>query len=84
VLAAALAGPRLTKTRHRLQAPPGVVASVDEFHGDLAGLILAEAEFQNDEAMEAFPTPAFAVREVTAEREYTGAWLAHHGRPVVG
>jgi CYTH domain-containing protein len=81
VLAAALKGPRLTKTRHRLHASPVVLLSVDEFQGDLAGLILAEAEFQSDEALAAFSTPPFAVREVTDDPEYTGAWLARHGRP---
>ena len=81
VLAVALVGPRLVKTRHRLHAPPGVTLSVDEFQGDLAGLILAEAEFQSEEALMAFATPAFAVREVTDDIEYTGGRLAHHGRP---
>ena len=81
VLAAALKGQRLTKTRYRLHAPPGILLSVDQFQGELAGLILAEAEFQNDEALAAFAIPPFAIREVTAEPEYTGAWLARHGLP---
>jgi CYTH domain-containing protein len=46
-----------------------------------SGLILAEAEFQNDEALTAFAIPPFAVREVTDDPEYTGGWLAIHGRP---
>ena len=81
VLAVTLEGERLSKTRHRLHAPPGVVLSVDEFQGKLAGLILAEAEFQSDEALTAFSTPAFAVREVTDDPEYTGGRLAQYGRP---
>jgi CYTH domain-containing protein len=82
VLAAALQGRRLTKKRHRLHVPPGGVAlSVDEFQGELDGLILAEAEFQSDEALAACPTPPFSVREVTDNPEYTGGWLAYNGRP---
>ena len=81
VLAASLEGQRITKIRHRLHAPPGVVVSVDEFQGELAGLILAEAEFQSDAALVAYPMPEFALREVTDELEYTGGWLAQHGLP---
>ena len=81
VLAAALPGTRLTKTRYRLYAPPGVLLSVDEFHGDFAGLILAEAEFKTAEELAAFPTPEFATREVTSEPQYTGGSLIAHGLP---
>ncbi|MFZ5889884.1 MAG: hypothetical protein ACOY0T_02360 [Myxococcota bacterium] len=81
VLAAALVGDRVKKTRYRLKAPAGVLMSVDAFEGELAGLILAEAEFKSAEELMAFPTPEFAMREVTQEREYTGAWLAKYGLP---
>jgi CYTH domain-containing protein len=81
ILAGALTGVRLSKIRHRLHAPPGVLISVDEFRGALSGLILLEAEFQTAEELAAFPTPEFAAREVTHEQHYTGAWLATHGRP---
>ncbi len=72
VLAAVLSGPRITKIRHRLHAPPGVMMSVDEFQGDLSGLVLGEAEFDSDEDLERFPMPSFAIREVTDEVAYTG------------
>jgi CYTH domain-containing protein len=81
ILAAALTGPRLSKIRHRLHAPPGILMSVDEFQGDLAGLILAEAEFQTAAELAAFPSPDFALREVTRDVQYTGAWLVQHGLP---
>jgi CYTH domain-containing protein len=55
--------------------------SVDEFQGDLAGLILLEAEFQTSDELAAFPTPDFAAREVTHELQYTGGWLVKHGMP---
>jgi CYTH domain-containing protein len=81
VLSAALMGVRLTKIRHRLHAPPGVLMSVDEFQGDLAGLILAEAEFESSDELAAFPMPSFATREVTNDFQYTGGSLAVHGIP---
>jgi CYTH domain-containing protein len=81
ILAAALVGARLTKIRHRLHAPPGVTMSVDEFQGNLAGLVLAEAEFQTSEELAAFPMPKFATREVTNELEYTGGSLVKNGIP---
>jgi CYTH domain-containing protein len=81
LLAAALPGLRLTKVRHRLHASEGWLLSIDEFDGERAGLILAEAECDSAEELAAYPTPEFAVREVTGEPEYTGSWLAQQGLP---
>ena len=80
-LLAGLPGVRLTKTRHHLRAPAGVTMSIDRFHGLLEGLILAEAEFDDPEALKAFPMPDFALREVTDDPCYGGAHLARHGLP---
>jgi CYTH domain-containing protein len=81
VLAASLAGVRIKKLRHRLKAPAGVAMCVDVFQGNLAGLLLAEAEFDTAEALAAFPTPEFAEREVTDDPRFTGGHLASHGLP---
>lgn len=81
ILALALQGPRLTKIRHRLRSSPGATLSVDEFQGDLTGLVLAEVELGNAADLAAFPTPEFAVREVTSEPQYTGGALVCHGLP---
>jgi len=56
---------------------------VDEFEGELAGLLLVEAEFPSDERMSAFEPPPFAGREITGDSRYTGAALAYHGLPAV-
>ena len=82
ILAAALPGLRLSKLRHRLQSPPGVVLSVDQFEGELGGLIMVEAEFSSAELMAAFPAPDFALREVTDDARYTGGHLVRHGLPI--
>ncbi|HEY9283513.1 MAG TPA: hypothetical protein VIP46_08670 [Pyrinomonadaceae bacterium] len=49
--------------------------SVDVFLGPLHGLILAETEFDTDEAMRDFPAPPFAAREVTDDEMFTGGRL---------
>jgi CYTH domain-containing protein len=82
LLARSLPGVRLRKLRHRLPCglPAGTIA-IDEFQGDLQGLILAEAEFETAEEMVAFAMPDFATREVTADLCFTGAYLARNGLP---
>jgi CYTH domain-containing protein len=80
-LLAGLPGQRIRKVRHRLVAEDGVVLSIDRFEGPLAGLLLAEAEFETPKALAAFPSPDFAVREVTDDARYTGGQLVFHGLP---
>jgi len=81
VLAACLTGVWLQKLRHRLKGFPAVLLSVDEFRGDLAGLIMVEADFDSAQAMEAFPMPDFAFREVTADARFSGGYLVRDGLP---
>ena len=81
ILSASLPGLCLRKLRHTLQSPPGVVLSVDQFHDELDGLIMVEAEFSSADLMAAFPAPVFASREVTDDTRYTGGHLVRHGLP---
>jgi CYTH domain-containing protein len=76
-----LPGKVLRKTRHRLGKVAGFDMSIDLFEGDLAGLILAEVEFPTAEALEAYPTPGFALREVTHDPRYNGGALVADGLP---
>ena len=55
--------------------------SVDEFQGNLAGLLLVEAEFESADELAAFPTPSFANRDVTSDVRYTGGALVKDGLP---
>jgi CYTH domain-containing protein len=57
---------------------------VDEFQGDLEGLIMAEAEFKTHDSLAAFPNPKFAVREVTHDPRFSGGNLARYGLPKDG
>ena len=81
VLATSLPGPRITKIRHRLQSPPGALMSVDEFRGELEGLIMVETECTTPDLLAAFPIPDFASREVTDDPRFTGGYLASQGLP---
>ena len=81
---AALPGVRIRKLRHRLHSPPGVAMLVDEFQGELDGLIMAEAEFKARDLLLAFTAPDFAAREVTDDPRFNGGNLAKYGLPKDG
>jgi len=49
--------------------------SVDMFLGDLFGLVLAEVGFETDEDLDSFPTPPFALADVTNDPLFTGGRL---------
>ncbi len=49
--------------------------SVDMFLGDLFGLVMAEVSFETDEELDSFPTPPFAVADVTNIELFTGGRL---------
>jgi adenylate cyclase len=76
-------GRRVEKTR-RLMRIDGVEAEVDEYGGDLAGLVVAEIEFPDEQAAQAFTPPAWFGRELTGEPEYANQSLACHGLPQAG
>ena len=80
-LLSSLPGQVLRKTRHHLGKVGGAEMSVDRFEGALDGLILAEAEFEDDEAMRLFSAPDFVLREVTDDLRYTGGELVTKGLP---
>lgn len=62
----------IDKTRH-LVPVGGHVYEVDEFHGDNAGLVVAEIELAGE--AETFEKPAWLGREVTGEVAYYNAML---------
>lgn len=49
--------------------------SVDMFLGDLFGLVLAEVSFETDEELDNYPTPSFALVDVTNQPLFTGGKL---------
>jgi len=80
-LLSSLPGRMLQKTRHALGRIDGADVFVDVFEGPLTGLVMAEAEFESTEAMERYPMPEFAFREVTDDVRYTGGRLVVDGLP---
>lgn len=72
---AVLPGARLAKRRHRAESGD-LEWGVDLFDGELAGLVLAEREFDSEEDLRAAAPPAFAACEVTREAAFTGGELA--------
>jgi CYTH domain-containing protein/CHAD domain-containing protein len=68
-------GRRIHKTRHRIPAD-GYHVDLDVFHAEHDGLVLAEVEFDTDDAMAAFCPPAWFGLEVTDDDTYTNASLS--------
>ena len=58
-----------------------LVAEVDLFEGELAGLCIVEVEFDSVEASGAFAPPPWFGREVTGVAGWSNAELARRGRP---
>ena len=70
-----LPGARIAKRRHRATSG-GLEWGVDVFEGALAGLVLAEREFDSEPELQAAAAPAFAAREVTDDVAFAGGALA--------
>ncbi|MGH2840392.1 MAG: CYTH domain-containing protein [Solirubrobacteraceae bacterium] len=73
-------GRRVEKTRRRMQAD-GVEVEVDEFSGPLDGLVVAEVEFDDEDAAMDFRAPEWFGREVTGDEAYSNRNLSQHGLP---
>ena len=69
-------GSLIDKTRFLVPAGEGRFFEVDEFHGDNAGLVVAEIELSSED--EDYPRPRWLGKEVTGERKYRNAQLSVH------
>lgn len=67
--------PLIEKTRH-LVREGGFEWEVDEFHGDNAGLVVAELELERED--QKFPRPDWVGTEVTELRRYYNVCLVDH------
>ena len=68
-------GPLIDKTRHFV-LHGGMTWEVDEFHGDNAGLVVAELELARED--QEFPLPPWIGPEVTALERYYNVSLVTH------
>jgi CYTH domain-containing protein len=66
----------IRKNRYRLESQ-GHQFSVDMFLGELFGLVLAEVSFENDEELDNFLMPRFAIADVTNNELFTGGRLCY-------
>lgn len=71
---------RIEKTR-RTVTVGGHEVEVDEYGGELAGLLVAEVEFPDEATASRFQPPRWFGREVTGEPGYGNRDLACRGRP---
>jgi CYTH domain-containing protein len=74
-------GARVSKTRHRLPGPDGLTIELDVYTGELAGLVVAEVEFESPAASDRFQAPPWFGPEVTDDRRYANRALAVDGIP---
>ncbi len=77
-------GRRLAKTRRAVALEDGLTAEVDFFGGPLEGLIVAEVEFDSEDAGRGFDPPDWLGEELTGDRRYAGQSLAVDGAPRTG
>jgi adenylate cyclase len=73
-------GRRLQKSRRHMLVD-GHDVSVDEYAGALDGLVVAEIEFDDEQAADDFTPPAWFGRELTGDPGYANRSLAVHGLP---
>jgi CYTH domain-containing protein len=59
----------------------GVEIEVDEYSGSLDGLVVAEIEFDDEDAAMDFRPPPWLGREVTGQDAYSNRELSQHGLP---
>ena len=73
-------GQRLAKTR--LTTPvKGGMAQIDVYKGRLAGLIVAEVEFDDTDSAHAFTPPPWFSHELSGDGRYSNQRLAVEGLP---
>ena len=73
-------GRRVQKSR-RMMLVDGHEVSVDEYASALDGLVVAEIEFDDEQAANAWAAPAWFGREVTGDPGFANRSLAVHGLP---
>ena len=72
-------GKTLLKTRYVIPAGEGRTWEIDIYEGEFAGLVVAEMEFESEEAAAAFPTPAWALRDISIDPAFKNVVMAQEG-----
>ena len=74
-------GRRIEKRRYELPADDGLTIELDVYEGALAGLVVAEVEFDSEQRADTFAGPGWLGREVTDDARYKNQRLACEGAP---
>ena len=74
-------GLRIEKTRYEIDGEDGLLNELDVYTGALDGLVVAEVEFDSEEAAEAFAPPGWLGDDVTEDVRYKNQLLARDGAP---
>jgi CYTH domain-containing protein len=74
-------GRRIEKARYEIDAGDELVLELDVYEGELGGLVVAEVEFDSEEAAEAFTPPDWLGPDVTEDGRYKNQRLACDGAP---
>jgi adenylate cyclase len=69
-------GRRIEKVRSVCRLSDDAIAEIDVYEGDLAPLVVAEVEFDGEEAAARFDPPGWMGEEVTADPRYKNRNLA--------
>ncbi len=74
-------GRRIQKQRFEIETEHNLVIELDVYGGELAGLVMAEVEFEDSAAADAWPVPPWLGPEVTDDDAYKNQRLATDGLP---
>jgi adenylate cyclase len=74
-------GRRIEKTRYEIDTADGFVLELDVYEAELRGLVVAEVEFDSEEAAEAFTPPDWLGPDVSEDARYKNQRLARDGAP---
>lgn len=69
-------GRLISKTRYLIPLGEALTVELDVFHGDLAPLLLAEVEFQDEESANRFTPPDWFGEDVTFSSKYHNSNLS--------
>ncbi len=76
-------GRRLEKTRHLIPMGADLTIELDVYSGALTGLMVAEVEFDSEDAADAFEPPEWFGPEVTDDARFKNQKLACDGAPAL-
>ncbi|MBQ4630964.1 MAG: CYTH domain-containing protein [Clostridia bacterium] len=71
----------IEKTRYCIESDDGYTMEFDIFEGALSGLCYMEIEFPDEESALSYPTPPWAIKDVSDDFRYKNAGLAKFGMP---